>query len=351
MDPQDPQASDSRFLRRALSACAIAVALAALAWSLAYVAHVLLAVFAGVLLGIFLAHLTWYVSRYTKVGYGWSFALVLAAFLGLTVAGAALLGARIVDQFQELSKELPSSLAEVQTRLKSYSWGRPLLDYWSSAQSQLTGGAGVVRRVSSYASATMGALVNSVVILFIGIYVAYNPELYARGLARLFPPARRQRAGQVLNALGMTLWRWVLGRLMSMAIVWVLTSLGLWALGMPLALTLGFLAGLLNFVPNIGPIISVVPAALLAIPQGAAQVLYVVLLYSAIQAVESYLITPQVQERMVSLPPALIISAQVLLGVLFGFMGLLLATPIAAAGLVLVRMLYLEDILGERVEA
>jgi predicted PurR-regulated permease PerM len=116
---------------------------------------------------------------------------------------------------------------------------------------------------------------------------------------------------------------------------------------MPLALTLGLLAGLLSFIPNIGPILSFVPAGLLAIPQGFSQVLYVGLLYIGIQTVESYVITPPMQRRMVSLPPALTISAQVILGVLFGFLGLLLATPLAAAVLVLVKMLYLEDVLGE----
>jgi predicted PurR-regulated permease PerM len=135
-----------------------------------------------------------------------------------------------------------------------------------------------------------------------------------------------------------------------MSLVGILTALGLWLLGVPLALILGLIAALLEFVPYIGTILSAVPAILLALLQGPMQALWVVLLYFVIQSIESYLLTPLVQQRVVSLPPALVLAAQVLMGVLFGAWGIILATPLTAALLVLVQMLYIEDILGDPVK-
>lgn len=135
-----------------------------------------------------------------------------------------------------------------------------------------------------------------------------------------------------------------------MAVIGVLTTLGLWLLGVPLALTLGILAALLEFIPNFGPILSAVPAVLLALMESPRLALWVILLYLGIQAAESYLITPLVQRRLASLPPVLVIVSQILGGVLFGFLGFALATPLLAFALVLVKRLYIEDRLGDSFE-
>jgi predicted PurR-regulated permease PerM len=127
-----------------------------------------------------------------------------------------------------------------------------------------------------------------------------------------------------------------------------LELLGLWILGVPLALALGFIAGLLSFVPNFGPLIALIPAVLVGLMEGPSTALYVVILYIVIQAVESNLITPMIQKQMVYLPPAVILIGQVLLGILVGGLGLILATPIIAIAVVLVQLLYVEDVLGDK---
>jgi predicted PurR-regulated permease PerM len=197
-------------------------------------------------------------------------------------------------------------------------------------------------------STTFGALAGFIVILFIGLYMAVAPTLYTEGVIRLVPIAKRGRAREILQALGHTLRWWLLGRGVSMLMVGLLTAAGLWLIGVPLALTFGLLAALLTFVPYLGPILSAIPPTLLALTQQPQQALYVILLYISIQGVESYLLTPLVQERTVSLPPALTITAEVLSGILLGGLGVILATPLVAAALVLVQMLYIEDTLGER---
>jgi len=144
---------------------------------------------------------------------------------------------------------------------------------------------------------------------------------------------------------------WLLGRLVAMTAVGLLTALGLWAIGMPMALALGFIAGLLSFVPYIGPIVSAVPAILVALADGGfLETGYVVLIYGAAQFLEGSLITPVVQKYSVALPPAILIIAQFLLAVPFGPVGIMLATPFAVSVIVMTQMLYVEDILGDSVK-
>jgi predicted PurR-regulated permease PerM len=108
-------------------------------------------------------------------------------------------------------------------------------------------------------------------------------------------------------------------------------------------------AGVLNFIPNIGPWIAAVPAVLIGFLQGPQQAMYVALLYLLLQAIDGYLLTPLVDRKSVKLPPVLTITAQVLLGVAFGFIGILLASPLTAAAIILVNMVYVEGVLGDRV--
>ena len=151
----------------------------------------------------------------------------------------------------------------------------------------------------------------------------------------------------MVDNLGGTLRRWLLGQLLVMTIVGVVVTVGLWLLGVPFAPALGLLAFLLEFIPYVGPIGSAVPGLLVASSLGTSKLLYVAILYFAVQSAEGYLLSPLIQERAVKIPPALTVLAQVLLGVLVGGFGLILATPLTAVALVLVNELYIKDALGE----
>jgi predicted PurR-regulated permease PerM len=188
------------------------------------------------------------------------------------------------------------------------------------------------------------------VILFLALYLAAEADLYAGGLLRLVPPARRARAALVMHETATAIWYWMLGRLFSMTVLGLVTTLGLWLLGVPLPVALGFLAGIMIFVPYIGSIASAIPAVVIAAAISLSLAVYVIVLYVGVHLVEGYILVPLVQRRAVHLPPALTLSAQVVLGVLAGIIGLLFATPLVAAGLVLVRMIYVEGILGDRGE-
>lgn len=183
--------------------------------------------------------------------------------------------------------------------------------------------------------------------LFIGLFLAYDPQTYRNGLVRLIPIKKRKRAQEVLDEVTSTLRWWLVGKFFSMAIIGFFTTIGLWLLGVPLAITLGLIAAILTFVPNLGAILATLPAVLIAASQDLDKAFYVVILYIVIQTVESNVITPTIQEKTISLPPALTISAQLLMAILVGGLGLVLATPLTAMLVVLLRMLYIEDVLNE----
>jgi predicted PurR-regulated permease PerM len=315
-----------------------------------YAADLLMLVFAGVLVSILLRGFALSLSRKTGMGRGLSLATVALALVTLVVAAAWLVTWRIGAQMSELRQQLPVAAENVVRYVGQYEWARgaidglPNLNDWLAERSPT-----VIARLTGLASTTLGTVVNVVVVLIIGLYLASQPDLYARGVKHLLPFRYRARAGEVFGAIDAALWHWLGGRFGLMLVNGGLTALGLWLLGVPLALTLGLIAGLLNFVPNFGPWIAAIPAVLIAFLQSPQQALYVALLYLALQSVDAYVLTPLVDRKSVELPPVLTITAQVLLGLVFGFIGILLASPLTAAAMILVKMLYVEDLLGDRV--
>ncbi|WP_096786249.1 AI-2E family transporter [Rhodobacter sp. CZR27] len=324
--------------RRTVSLLVLALVLAVL---VVIAPDVLLVIFAAILFGVFLSAGGEIVSGLTGLPRGGGIAVFILLCLA-ALAGAFLsFAADMFDQIEELTRQLPPAFEGLRERIAQYSWGSTLLS--RLAPSRLMSGEGGF--ASTAVSATFGALGNLVIILFIGLYTAIDPGLYRRGLRALLAPPVRPRGDEIMDIANRTLRGWLGGQLISMTVVGVLTWLGLWLIGVPLAFILGLIAALLAFIPNIGPVIAALPALLLALPEGWGLVGLVVAVYLGVQTLESYLITPLVQKEQVDLPPALIISAQLLLGVLFGLMGLLLATPLAALGLALIRELYVFDYL------
>jgi predicted PurR-regulated permease PerM len=340
MSSPDASASGTeRFVRRALIALLI-VALALLAWK---VVEVFLLVFGGLLLAILLGHLAAPVNRVTGLSHRWSLAIVLLGLLLLGGLGAWLLGSQLAGQFADLSNRLPSAWQTLKDSLRNTGWNLGLIGGSGSGPA-----GGVLSNLANVLTTVVWALADLILVLFIGIYFAATPSLYRRGALHLVPPDHRDRAADVIEASGETLWKWFLGQLASMVIVGILTTLGLWLLGTPLALALGIIAGLAEFIPIVGPILAAIPAILLGFTQSPTTALYVALFYVVLQQVESNLILPIVQKEAVSLPPVVTLTAVVIAGLVFGPLGILFATPLAVVVLVIVKMLYLRDTLGDR---
>jgi predicted PurR-regulated permease PerM len=315
-----------------------------------YAADLFILVFAAVLVSILLRTFTDFVTRKTGMGHGVALTLVSLGLVVSIAITAWLVTGRIGTQVAELRLQLPQAVQYVRDYLGQYEWARNALDNLPTLNDWLARRGGtVVSQLTGLASTTVGVVVNILIVGILGIYLASQPDLYSRGLKHLFPLGYRKRAGEVLGVIDQGLRRWIIGRFALMVINGALTAIGLKLLGVPLSLTLGLLAGLLNFVPNFGPWIAAIPAVLIAFLQGPQQALYVAVLYLVLQSVDGYLLTPLVDRKSVELPPVLTITAQVILGLAFGFIGILLASPLTAVALILVKMLYIEDLLGDRI--
>ena len=337
------------FAHRVLIATCVVVSVLAVLMFIWYAAALLMLVFASVLVSILLRAFTEFVTRKTGLGHGFALLLVSLGLLVLIAITAWLVTGRIGSQVAELRLQLPQALQNVRDYLGQHEWVRNALDSLPTFNDWLARRGGtVVSQLTGIASSTAGVVVNIFIVGILGIYLASQPRVYSRGLKHLLPLSYRERAEEILGVIDDGLRRWLVGRFALMVINGALTAIGLKLLGIPLALTLGLLAGLLNFVPNFGPWIAAIPAMLIAFLQGPQQALYVAVLYLVLQSVDGYLLTPLVDRKSVELPPVLTITAQVILGLAFGFIGILLASPLTAVALILIKMLYIEDLLGDR---
>ncbi len=317
---------------------------------LARAVDVVLMVFTGVLFAIFLYSLASQLNYYTRIGPTWSLvAVVLLLTLSVAVSGWILVPtiSSQVSEFQEKWPELQETLRE---RLRGTAWGEWLLSQVPKLEQLWPQPGSLVSRVTGVVASAIGGLGVPGVVFFIGLMLAAQPSIYTEGLISLIPPRQRKRAYEVLQAIGSTLQWWLFAKVTAMIVVGVLTWLGLLLLGVELAATLAVVAALLTFIPNFGPIIAAVPAVLLAFMGSPLTALWVVLLYIAIQLLESFVVTPLIQYRALSLPPVLVVFAQLAASAWVGIWGLALATPLLAIAVVVVRLLYLEDVLHERAE-
>jgi len=311
-------------------------------------ANVLLLLFIGLLLAVTLRSLSHPLARLTRLPEGVSLVVVVLLGLGLLVGVGTLLVPTLAAQIDNLVQEVPRAAADFRETLSQYRWGRWLLEQAASPADAVPSlPSTLLPQVGSVFSFTFATLANIVFVLFVGLFFAVNPKLYLGGLIRLFPPKRRARARVVIGQVGATLRAWLLGQLVAMLSAGTLTTVGLSLLGLPSALALGFLAGVFEFIPTIGALFAAIPAVLLAFAESPTQALYVAVAFFVVQQLQSNVIMPLVYQRAVSVPPALTLSAILLMGVLFGFLGVLVATPLVAVVIELVRLLYLEDTLGD----
>lgn len=331
------------FARRLLLVCLAGVAAFAV-WKLS---DVLVLAFGAALLALLLRGLAHEVSRRTGLPEHWAVLPVVLAMVGSVGAVGWLFGAQIAAQFNLLAKDLPQSLLDV-----ARDFGTSSLGTWLLGRVRDVNLGAATGQAAGYIAALFGSVFRTgayvTVLLFAAVYFAVQPTRYVEALLRLVPASRRERTQDVLDLLGTTLRRWLIGQSITMAVVGTLTGLGLFSLGVAAPIALGLISGMFAFIPYVGPILASVPAILMAAMQGPMLAVYVIALYAGIHFVEGNLITPLVQAEAIELPPVLTLFAALVSGLLLGPVGVLLAAPLAVVLLVAVNTLYIEGMLGER---
>ena len=349
-EPTSSAGPESLFVRRVLIAAGISIALV-LSVIIAYVTSWALFLFLfSILLAVVLRGVTNFITRHIRL----PDKVVLFLVIILILAAIALIMWAIVPhiavQIDELNVQLPRAWNQAVSDMKNSPTGQWILKQMPSEE-ELRKNAGVMLQgATTFLTAATDFIIGLIVVIFGAFYLSYDPEMYIDGILRLVPIPKRQRFKDVLDNVGYMLLWWMIGRFIDMLLIGILTGIGLWLLEIPLVLTLSILAGLLTFIPNFGPIISAIPALVLALPGGSDKVFYVIMLYVIIHAIEGYIISPIVQEKTALVPAVLTLVVQIGFGIIFGFLGLAMATPIAAAGLVFIKALYIEDVLGDKID-
>lgn len=298
----------------------------------------LILIFAGALIACYFRG----ISSYLQKKLNWPQTLTLTISIVGTIlfitAVSWSIGAKVSSQASKLEDSLPQAIESVKNYLNDSYLGREVVEEVSEIQHSKN----MTSYVSSFFQTTFGFLGDIYIILLIGAFFTAAPQLYKKGMIQLVPPAKRDRAKDIVEDLGSGLKKWLAGKLFAMLIVFCLTAIGLLIIGEPLWLTLAILAGLLNFIPNFGPLAAMIPAVLVALTISPATAGIVAGMYLLIQFLESNIITPKVQQHLIKIPPALIIISQILVGALTGIWGIILATPIVLVLIIIIQDLYIK---------
>ena len=344
-----------------------------------------LTAFLGILFGLAVSSGVDHLARW-RIPRGIGAALVVITFVGLLVGFGAWVAPTIRAQSVELRHRLPESIDRLEAWANRHNDGLigTILSPSSPQAKRDTGQAatgatpsaphakagsadadtasaqplrqrisqqmnGATRYLFPFLSSTLAVLGGLLIILFLAIYIGADPNLYHRGLMLLFPRRARRRAGEVFSAMATVLRRWLVTQLIAMLAIGSVMTIVLLLLGVKAPFALGILAGLLEFIPTVGPILSAVPAIAMGFLDSPEKALYVALAFWGIQFAENHLLIPLLMKGGVDAPPVLTILSQALMALLFGFLGLMCAVPILGATMVAVKMLYIEGVVGERV--
>lgn len=302
-----------------------------------WIAHAIFIVtFLGVLLGLAVARAADFLERF-RIPRGLGAALVVLTTVGLVVLLGVLFAPSVQGQSGEVAEQLPKLLAKL----------RPPGAIGAQITKELRASP---KFLFPLVTSVFGALGGAVLVIFIAMYIGAQPGLYRAGLVHLVPHAQRERADEVFKTLAVTLRQWLVARLLAMVAIGAVTGIALALLKVKGAAALGLLAGLLEFVPFFGPVVSAVPAIGVALLDSPQKALYVVILYLVVQQLEGHVITPLILQKRLDIPPVMTVVGVASLGIAFGVLGMLIAEPLLAVVLVTTKMLYVNDVVGDDVK-
>jgi predicted PurR-regulated permease PerM len=334
-------------LRKTLIQAIVVLIIIVLALLFGRMIHIFLLFFAGIMLAVLLNLLGNQVARLPLMPYWLAVTMVLIIIMVMLGLFIILVGPVMAEEMEMLGSQLEESIMQLIKSLAATSGGRYLLEQISGLE-EMTNNGELWSTVFGSISSTISALISIGIILVVGLFLAYNPGMYYSGFLHLVPVDLRDRAGQVITEIGTTLRWWLVGQLISMVMLGVSTWIMLTLMNVPLAPILALITGLLTFIPYLGPFIAAIPIVLIAFLQSPLFALYVLIIYMIIQNLEGNVITPIIFYRTVHVPPALGVISQILFGSLMGVLGFVLAMPLMAVIQQFVKLVYVQDVLGDK---
>jgi predicted PurR-regulated permease PerM len=317
---------------------------------------VLIIVFLAIILAVYLDAVSGFLQR--RLGLPRYLGLVAAVTLtiGALVGVIFLIVPAVASQVQDLVANLPQYLTDLDASITRVFRNIPVLRRGVSEgtgpgilATSLNELVGVLRgAVVPYLKGGIELIIEVVSVFVMALYLARNPSVYVEGLIAIIPPERRALARVILYDLKLTLHAWVIGQLIAMVVLAILTTFGLWLLGVPYFLAFGVFAGIAAIVPFFGTLFSTLVPALFALGvAGLGKAVMVALLGVGVHLIEANFISPVVMERQVNLPPVITIAGVLLIGKLFGLAGLIVAVPILAFVMVLIRHVLMGEVYGD----
>ena len=323
----------------------LATGLFVLLW---YIGDAFLIIFAGIVFAALLDAMVTALGRVAALPRGLRFAIVLVLFALVGGTFLSTWGLLAVQQMTDFFSTISHQLEHWRTTLVGAGFGWLVGNPGTGLAPMLPNPSGLLTSATTAMTSIFGLVGSAILIVMLGVFLGYDPGSYRNGFLRLLPMDMRARMGEVLDEVGGTLRWWLVGIAINMCVIAVFTTIGLLIIGLPHAIMLGVQAGMLAFIPTIGPVLAAVPIILVSLTVSYTTVFWALGLYLAVQTLESYVLTPVVQMEVVWLSPGTILIVQLIMSALFGAAGLALATPLAAVGKVLVHRLYVEDWLGDR---
>lgn len=321
----------------------ITLALIGTGWLLLELVDLLLLTFAAVVLAAVFDSMAHQIGRLTRLPRGLALTLAILLLLGVLVGIFAAFGAQLAREFDTIRQQIPVALGAIEARLDAWGLGEQVRTLAKSGASDLSS---VLRGAGGYAIQAGSGLADFALVFVGAIFFAIQPGCYRAGLLLLLPKRAEGVAHKALDDVTVALKGWMVGQLVSMIVVATLTWAGLALLGVPAAGGLGLIAGLLDIIPFVGPIIAAVPAVILAFTVSPATALWTIGLFLLIQQIQGNILQPLIQKHAVDVPPAVLLFAVAGAGILFGMLGVLLAAPLTVVVYVLVQRLYVQTILG-----
>ncbi|MBX9797755.1 AI-2E family transporter [Sphingomonas sp.] len=286
----------------------------------------LLIIFGGLVFAALLDGGVRLIRRVLPIPRGLALALVVLLAIGFLGGVVYLTGVQVAQQFGELRATLEVQTERVMALAARYGFMPGPADFHSLAN-QVLGSFG---RLTSWLGSAAGAVGSFFMILIIGLFVAIEPRIYERGLQWMVPQGARRDFAVTIERMASTMRVLLAGRLLGMVFEGIFTWLVLMAGGVPMALLLGILAGILAFIPNLGAILTGVLMTAVGFSAGVDTGLWALGTYFFVQTFDGWVVIPLVARRTVDMPPALTLSSQILASTLFGILGLALADPLVA---------------------